>query len=254
VLALHGSVSLGRMWRPLAERLGARRVVAPDLHGYGDNAETPVHGAARLDLGLAAAHLRRLPAPVHLVGHSYGGMLALEVAAAMPERLASLTLIEPVSFHVLRAAGDDAWPAIDALSGRHIDLVDAGALDACAEAFMSYWTSPAAWAAMPAPQKTLVAGLMPKVADEWRLVRGVAGAARNFGRLAIPTLLVRGTRTTLAARRVVDRLGALLPECALVEVEGAGHLAPITHPAPVNEAIATHLGRCEAEALLVAAS
>jgi pimeloyl-ACP methyl ester carboxylesterase len=62
----------------------------------------------------------------------------------------------------------------------------------------------------------------------------------------IPTLLVRGTATTLAARSVVELLRDQLPHASLVEIEGAGHMSPVTHAAAVNTAIAQHLARCTA--------
>src|SRR3546814_6449107 len=61
----------------------------------------------------AAAVLRVLDARTggasdfHLVGHSYGGAVALKIALTRPQRVLSLTLIEPVVFHLLPLAGDD---------------------------------------------------------------------------------------------------------------------------------------------------
>jgi pimeloyl-ACP methyl ester carboxylesterase len=60
----------------------------------------------------------------------------------------------------------------------------------------------------------------------------------------MPTLLVRGTATTLAACTVVELLRDQLRHASLVEIEGAGHMSPVTHAAAVNAAIAQHLARC----------
>jgi pimeloyl-ACP methyl ester carboxylesterase len=70
----------------------------------------------------------------------------------------------------------------------------------------------------------------------------------------VPTLLVRGTRTTLAANAVSARLAATLPTADLVEVADAGHMLPVTHAARVNAAIEAHLAQADAEALLDAAA
>lgn len=59
----------------------------------------------------------------------------------------------------------------------------------------------------------------------------------------VPTLLVRGAATTLAARMVVELLRDALPQASLVEIEGAGHMAPLTHASEVNAAIEQHLAR-----------
>jgi pimeloyl-ACP methyl ester carboxylesterase len=248
VIALHGSASSRRLWQPLGLALAGRyRVIAPDLHGYGETSPwTPGESAAR-DIELAVALADQVQGPLHLVGHSYGGVVALEAAVALGARVASLALVEPVVFGLLREARDDAWPAIAAIAGRHIELVEAGESETCAEAFVSYWAGANAWTAMSAPARARAVATMPKIADEWRLVFRLQRGRRDFARLGVPTLLVRGAHTTLAARRIVDRLAAALADREMVEIEGAGHLAPLSHAAAVCTAIAEHLARFEAK-------
>jgi pimeloyl-ACP methyl ester carboxylesterase len=95
---------------------------------------------------------------------------------------------------------------------------------------------------------------MPKIAAEFRTLFRHPEALRNYRHLRVPTLLVRGTRTTLAADRIVARLAATLPQRDLVEIAGASHMAPLSHPDAVNAAIETHLAQCEAETLFDAAA
>jgi pimeloyl-ACP methyl ester carboxylesterase len=112
VLALHSSAATGGQWKALAQKLGSERpVFTPDLPGYGRAA---FRDAARDDsaslAGDAAAVLHALggKAPAfHLVGHSYGGAVALKIALCQPQRVLSLTLIEPVLFHLLPLGGSD---------------------------------------------------------------------------------------------------------------------------------------------------
>src|SRR5262245_40305747 len=104
VVLLHSSGASGAQWRTLAEQLGERyHVVAPDLYGYGASAPWPGHGPFSLahEAEIVHALLDRLGERVHLVGHSYGGAVALHVARLHSERLRSLALIEPVAFHLL---------------------------------------------------------------------------------------------------------------------------------------------------------
>ncbi|WP_432431528.1 alpha/beta fold hydrolase [Chelatococcus daeguensis] len=95
VVALHCSGGGGRQWRRLAERLAPdHRLIAPDL--IGSDGGGAWEGQAIFSLADEAASIialiDRLEGPVHLVGHSYGGGLALHIAARRPERLASLSL------------------------------------------------------------------------------------------------------------------------------------------------------------------
>ncbi len=255
VLLVHGSAASRRFWRGLAERLAPRyRVIAPDLIGYGESSPWQA-GARATDLDVVSAFARALGEPLHLVGHSYGGALALRTARDLGARLASLALIEPTAFDLLDARGDaGALVEIESIAGRHLELVADGDLEACAAHFMGYWIGPDAWAAMPDETRSRIVRTMPKIAAEFRLLFRHPGALGAYRRLRAPTLLVRGTRTTLAAHAVVARLAATLPQCDLVEIAGAGHMAPLSHPDAVCAAIETHLVQSEAETLFGAAA
>jgi pimeloyl-ACP methyl ester carboxylesterase len=107
VLLLHSSASSSAQWRALTEILQVRwGVLAPDLYGYGKTDQRLCVGSPGLadEVALADAVLAQSAERIHLVGHSYGGAVALCFAAHRPERLLSLTLIEPVAFHLLCGA------------------------------------------------------------------------------------------------------------------------------------------------------
>jgi len=254
VLLVHGSASSRRIWRPLVERLAPRyRVIAPDLFGYGDSA--PLPGWPASDLDILAAFARSIGEPFHLVGHSYGGALALLTAIELAPKLASIALIEPVAFHLLRLAKDEpAWLEIAQVAARHLELVGEGELDACADHFMGYWIGARAWGAMPAESRARIARTMPKIAAEWAMIFRQSHGLASSRRIRVPTLLIRGTRTTLASRRVVDHLLHALPDRRLVEIGGAGHMAPLTHADAVSNAIEAHIESCGAEILFDATS
>jgi len=254
VLLLHGSASSRRMWQPLMERLAARyRVVAPDLIGYGQS--TPWRdGLQATDHDLVATFAHELGSPLHVIGHSYGGALALRAAMARGNRVTSLALVEPVAFPVLdRVADRAAFGEIEAVASRHLELVAAGDLDACAAHFMGYWIGAETWAAMAPETRARLTATMPKVASEFRLLFR-DGDRYDARRVSVPTLLVRGAATTLAARTVFDRLAGTLPSVDLVEVANAGHMLPVTHAARVNAAIETHLAQIEADTIFDAAA
>src|SRR5262245_54736643 len=109
VVLLHASASSGAQWRSLTDVLQGRwHVLAPDFHGYGrtDPRPEPALPGVGDDAALVDAILGQSTGRFHLVGHSYGGAVALRLAADRPTRLLSLTLIEPVAFHLLGRAPD----------------------------------------------------------------------------------------------------------------------------------------------------
>ena len=121
LVLVHGSVVNGRAtWaaqRPLAERF---ELIVLDRPGFPPN--PPV---TRVDFETDARLVADLLQPGdHLVGHSYGGVISLLAAAARPERLGSLTVIEPPATTV--AAGN---PAVDAFAADGAALYASGAND-----------------------------------------------------------------------------------------------------------------------------
>lgn len=121
VLALHGLTGHGRRWRNLAEtHLTEVRTIAPDLRGHGRSPWTPPWSfeAHVTDLlGVLDAHAAE---PVTVVGHSFGAALALHLAAAAPERVRALVLLDPAI-----ALPADRLLEVADLTVRHPDYTDA---------------------------------------------------------------------------------------------------------------------------------
>jgi pimeloyl-ACP methyl ester carboxylesterase len=145
VVMLHSSLGSKSQWTALAEQLSNRcRVIALDLCGYGDNPAPSTAATFTLDdeVRLVTAHLDRLVAPqvrVHVVGHSYGGLVALRFAQCHGDRVASLSLYEPVAFRLLDD-GDAALSDIARLADQVTRLVAAGRRHDAAQAFVDYWS------------------------------------------------------------------------------------------------------------------
>lgn len=101
VVCIHSSASTSGQWRNLMEALADRyRVLAVDLYGYGKSPAWPADRGLRLadEIDLIQPILPRT-GRYHLVGHSYGGAVALKMALDQSARIASLTLYEPTIPH-----------------------------------------------------------------------------------------------------------------------------------------------------------
>lgn len=247
IVLLHCSGSSGAQWRTLAPLLGARyRMMTPDLIGYG--AAAPWSGRGGFGLAQEAAAVRsllgRLDEPAHLVGHSYGGAVALHIARTRPERLRSLTLVEPSAFHLLRN-GD----ATDLAALREIMSVAADASAALAIGdynggfgrFVDYWSGPGSWAEMAPEKRTAFAPQLAKVVLDFHALFSEPAEIEDVCDIALPTLLVQGGCTTMPSRCVCARLRMALPEATFRVVQGAGHMLPVTHRDQVNALIADHV-------------
>src|SRR5690606_9533406 len=93
----------------------------------------------------------RFEGPCRLVGHSYGGAVALKLAQRRPERIRSVLVYEPVLFHLLRDRADAAAERaeIGAVADRTRELTAAGNAEGAAATFVRYWSGDAVWDALP---------------------------------------------------------------------------------------------------------
>ncbi len=128
VIALHCSGAGAGQWRQLGDALDSHYELAAPEH-YGCDSAGPWSGEHAFTLADEAARtieiIDRSSCKVHLVGHSYGGGVALRAAVERPNRIASLTLYEPSAFHLLKAMGArgatafaESAPAVHRFSAR----------------------------------------------------------------------------------------------------------------------------------------
>jgi pimeloyl-ACP methyl ester carboxylesterase len=251
VVCLHSSASSSGQWRALMEALAARfRVVAPDLYGAGKCAPWPHARPMRLDdeLALLRPVFDAAGKRFHLVGHSFGGAVALKAALAHRGRLLSLVLFEPVLFSVLVAAapGSAAAQEIVAVREDTTRLVGAGDLVAAARRFIDYWMGDGAWAATPPARQPALAAAMSSVIPEWHAAFDEPTALPALATIDTPTMLMTGTRSKASARAVTRLLATVLPRAQVVEVEGADHMAPLTQPGRINPLIERFLASHDA--------
>ncbi|WP_127783672.1 alpha/beta fold hydrolase [Rhodococcus sp. X156] len=95
VLALHGVTGHGGRWWGVAEHLPEVNLVAPDLRGHGRSPARPPWTMDQHVADLCAVLAELDPDPVVLVGHSYGGAIAVHLARAVPHRIRALLLLDP---------------------------------------------------------------------------------------------------------------------------------------------------------------
>lgn len=240
VVCLHSSGSASSQWRRLLES-GApgRRFVAFDFHGHGRSPEQPPGYDLSVESGAVWKAVSSFREPVHLVGHSYGGAVAVDLALRHAGRIASLTLYEPVLFTAL-AGEEAAYREIATVGLGIVRDARAGDLEGATQAFIDYWNGAGAWRAMPAGQQERARARIVPVARHFEALFASGLTLERLRALQVPTLLLGGDRSPAAARAVCARLATLACVKART-LHGLGHMGPVTHPAEVNAVIAAHL-------------
>jgi pimeloyl-ACP methyl ester carboxylesterase len=246
VLLVHSSACGNRQWRRLIERLSPRhRVLAPNLLGNGATTawQAPrtqtIADAAQVVLGIVES--LQLDAPLRLVGHSWGGAVALHAAHVLGERVSKLVLYEPMLPGLLKAHGRlQAAAETRALHAHLQQCAASGDWLAAAERFTDYFNGDGAWAAMTAERQQAVARVLPPNLHEWDAAM-VPVRADAFAGVSAQTLLMRGRTTRSALTETATVLYQRFGHWRLVEVAGCGHMGPLTHPDVINAWIADFL-------------
>jgi pimeloyl-ACP methyl ester carboxylesterase len=213
VVLLHGITGSGLDWQPVAERLAQeRRVIALDARGHGESewsveeAYAPDHHFADLAGALDALGVARCT----LVGFSMGGAVATIYAAARPERVTTLVIV-------------DAYPAPEMSPGSR--RIAAFIATIYAE-----------------DQLMLPAGFDPAIARRMRDDLA-ADAARRLDLWPLwqaggcPALLVRGESSDVLTAATAAEMVRRRPGTRLVTVPGVGHQVPQQRPQALAEAI-----------------
>ena len=210
VVLVHSSGLGASQWDRMIDAIGpGYRVLAPDLSGYGKSSVArPGTNALRQDAEIVGSILKLAGKGAHLVGHSYGGAVAV-LAARSVHGLASITLIEPVVADLLRTSNStEAVAELEALTDGFLGALDAADPRRGLKAFVDYWNAEGAWDQLsPEAHAGLVASA-EKISME---VRGVAFS--DIGSFALdtiepPVLVLTGMET----RKAPKRMSELIPD------------------------------------------
>lgn len=245
VICLHSNASTSGQWRPLMERLSGRfRVIAVDAYGAGRSPGWPAGTPGWLDdeLALLDPIFGSVEGQFHLVGHSYGAAVALKAALRHRERAKSLAVYEPTLFSLLLQQNPE-HPAAQGIRDAARDAaaaVERGDLQAAGERFIDYWMGGGSWSAMPESRRAAIAPSMRGIRYWAHALFNEPTPLSSFAGLDTPVLYMVGGRSPASSRGVFDVLKRVL-RARVVEFHQLGHMGPVTHPDPVNDAIEKHL-------------
>ena len=242
VICLHSSMSSSRQWEELVQRLQhTYKVITPDLLGYGNAAQWAAGVAPSLDreVELLADLVNELDGPIHLVGHSYGGAVAIKAAQIFGERVTSLTLYEPVVFAALFGSEDNAEACLEII--RMVEEIQAdyrsGDLFNAAKRFIDYWSGTGVWEAMPVQKQFQLSAQVPTVLANFKAVTAEPNALSKLASLKVPTLYLSGQESPATSHAITAMMKFEMPHTVRLRFNGMGHMGPVTHGDIVNARI-----------------
>lgn len=232
MLLLPGTLCDERLFAPLLARLPARAVTVPRITG------------ARQAWTFAERVIAAAPQRFALLGFSLGGIIALEIAAAVPERVAGLALL-----------GSNARPLDDKVRADRRESAQSGM-----KRGLGAFVHDTLWASYVAPNALRNAALQTLIVDmaeetrpaefeaqlEIALTRGDARA--RLGALTMPSLVLAGEKDAICPPFMQSEMADALPDATLALVPDAGHFVLLEAPGRVAIEVAAWLDRVDRNA------
>ena len=239
-----GSCSTGAAWRPvMAYWQGRFRCVTTSLLGYGGTAErrAPDDTDIAYEREILEVVIRRAGCPVHLVGHSFGGLTALAVALRGRVPLLSLTIAEAPAMEILKETGEQQhYDAFRNMSRAYSDAVIRGETDAIAQ-MVDFYGGAGTFASWPQRVRDYAIETTSANLLDWKSAYGFRLTSAALAAVKIPTLVVWGETSHPAVRRANDLLSRHIPHADRATIEGAAHFMIATHPKQFADLVAAHV-------------
>lgn len=245
LVLLPGGLTGWQSWVPLVPSLSADRAVVRvqpicNAEGLAGRPGAPDYDAGverdSIEITLDAAGVSEM----HLVGWSNGGRIALDFALAFPDRVRTLTLVEPAAYWLAIDEDESARSFHEYLAGcAGRELTDDDLIEFLVRAGLG--TADTDFKALP--QWDFWSSCRQCLSWGGELsTRSAAAGIEGFERLDVPTLLIRGSSTATWLSSVVDILARGMPDATVLELQG-GHACILERPEEFVAALSGHLDR-----------
>lgn len=239
VILIHSSVSGARQWRSLMGALASgAHVLAINLFGYGATRPWTADRPQTLEdqARLIEPFLPRDGGKISLVGHSFGGSVAMKAALLFKDQVRRLVLVEPNPFYLLdRHDRPEAYAEAVSLRDTIKAHGQVGSWETAAESFANYWAGAGSWDAMPEDRRSKFATALQPNFHEWDAVMNEQTSLSEW-RAALPpdTTVVSAADTTNSISGIVEVLQENAPSWNYERVGQGGHMAIVSNPDLVN--------------------
>ncbi len=242
IVLVPGAISDFRIWMNQVEPFSQRNRVLAYSRRYNWPNSAPgagADGSMQRQVEDLAALIKEIGlAPAHIVGHSYGGTIALFLALGHPEVVRTLVLAEPAP-----------WAALDNVPGMEADLkafLDFAAAYAQALAsgdaeriVKTLWDFVAPGENLPSEIHNTLVSNVPAAKVE----KGARFTCEDARHITKPTLVLAGDRSPMVFRHMAEIVARCVAGGELASIPGASHFMQLMNPQGFNDAVLAFVGR-----------
>jgi len=222
-------------------------LVTTSLLGYGGTVErrTASDPSISHEAEVLESVVRKAGGPVHLVGHSFGGLVALVVALRNQVPLSSLVILEAPAMELLRAEGEDRhYSLFRDMTEAYFAGFASGNAGAIA-AMIDFYGGPGTFASWPPRVCAYAERTTPVNIVDWASAYGFPLSATSLAAIRLPVIVARGGASHPAMQRANALLSERINQAALVTIDGAAHFMVATHATEVAHLIEKHVACAE---------
>ncbi|WP_168797867.1 alpha/beta fold hydrolase [Pacificoceanicola onchidii] len=246
VILVHSSVAGARQWGGLMSALADRfHCIAINLFGYGATRAWSGEDMQTLEdqARLLAPFIPDDGSRISIVGHSFGGSVAMKAAAMFKDHVDRLVLIEPNPFYLLEQNGrDEAFQEAVDLRNTIKQSGREGTWPVAAEVFANYWTGAGSWDAMPQERRDKFTKALEPNFHEWDGVMHEKTPLSAWeADLPEKTTVLSAADTVRSIDEIFSLMKQSMAHWRFETIERGGHMAALTKPDLVNPIIARAL-------------
>jgi pimeloyl-ACP methyl ester carboxylesterase len=246
VVFIHGAISDHRVWEEQREAVAqSYHYIVPDLryHGKGAWADTGGKYSIATHASDLATFIQQLGAgPVHVVGWSQGGSIALTLAVQHPELIRSLFVYEPDFDSIVSDPADlEMLGEEGAGLGPTVAASQAGDQSKGVRVFLDWIEAKnGVFQSLPSWRRTLILE-NSRTLPLYFARPPMAITCEQLGQIEVPVTVAKGQQTRPFFDILADTAHSCIPGSQLVTIPNARHLAPGDNPSAFNEAVMSHL-------------
>jgi 3-oxoadipate enol-lactonase len=239
VVLVHGLGWSHALWHRVISQLSGRyRVIAGDTRGHGGSSKPAgPYTMRQLASDWAGVFDACNVDSCALIGLSQGGMIAMSLAAEMPERVAALGLLATAAHF-----SDDAWKGMEERGKIAREMGTQAAAEQTAKSLFSPGFAAAHSSLVKDFVENRVAASAAALGAAMQSLRGF-DVRHHLSRLRCPVLVMHGTADKVIPISSAEEIKAAIPQAELVRLDGAGHMLPVERPDDVEMGLARFLDR-----------
>lgn len=233
VVFIHGSFATTSTWKNIIEHMAKdHHCIAIKLPGHGGVPDPTDFDKPTIEteLSLLEEIVNTLTdQPIHLVGHSYGGVIALGQALKGNLQIREMTLYEPVAAWLFSITHDESMLHRVSELTKKYRLAAEKKEEYVSRYVIDFWAGDGTFDQLPVFIKDNMETMVRNNLRHWNVCERVAYTRKDLENCDIPTRLVYGSKSSIVAHELVKQLDSLMPVTKSYLIDGASHFLVTSH-------------------------